>query len=165
MRAKYSEDVDALYITLKDTDIVESDEISDGVIIDYDDDGNIVGSEILWVSEKEDIIQHIMKAIGKDEAKLKSTVRIDRVGQIYLPAELRKKLDFKNGDYLNLEVNIEDKMIILRPESRPDLNESINSLKMLMAEIHKQTKDIPPEEIEEAIREVLSKKRHAKSNF
>jgi hypothetical protein len=57
----------------------------------------------------------------------------------------------------------------LRPESKPDYNESINSLKKLMAEIHSQTKDIPSEvieqEIEEAIKEVRKSKHHVKSSF
>jgi AbrB family looped-hinge helix DNA binding protein len=98
-----------------------------------------------------------------------SIVKIDKVGQIYLPSELRKKLGFKKGDHLNLEVNIEDRIIVLRPESKPDHDKSINSLRVLMAEIHNQTKDIPSEvieqEIEEAIKEVRSKKRHVKSSI
>ena len=65
MKIRYSKDVDALYITLKDTDIIESDEVSDGVIVDYDIDGNEVGIEILWVSEKADINQIIIQAIDK----------------------------------------------------------------------------------------------------
>ena len=127
MRVEYSEDVDALYITLKDADIVESDEVSNGVIVDYGDDNNIVGIEILWASEKEDIIQLIIQAIKQD------------------------------------------RIIVLRPESKPDHNESINSLRMLMSEIHSQTKDIPSEmiehEIEEAIRKIRSRKHYAKSGF
>jgi len=66
MKIRYSADVDALYITLKDTDIIESDEVSDGVIVDYDIDGNAVGIEILWVSEKADINQIIIQAIDRD---------------------------------------------------------------------------------------------------
>ena len=169
MRVKYSEDVDALYITLKDADIVESDEVSDGVIVDYDDNNNIVGIEILWASEKEDIIQLIIQAIRQDRAKLGYPVKIDKAGQIYIPADLRKRLGFKKGDHLDLEANIEDRIIVLRPESKPDHNESINSLRMLMSEIHSQTKDIPlgliEQEIEEAIKEARSRKRHVKSGF
>jgi AbrB family looped-hinge helix DNA binding protein len=98
-----------------------------------------------------------------------SIVKIDKGGQIYIPAKLRKELGFKEGDYLNLEVNMKDRMIVLRPELKPDRNESINSLKMILAEVHNQTKNIPSEiieqEIEEAIREVRSKKNRVKSSL
>ena len=57
-------------------------------------------------------------------------------------------------------------MVILRSRSESDRDKFINSLKMLMAEVHSQTKDIPSEvieqEIDEAIKEARSKKRHAK---
>ena len=72
MRIRYSPDVDALYISLRDVDISESDEISNGVVVDYDNDGNIVGIEILWVSEKADISQLIIQAIDKDKVTFES---------------------------------------------------------------------------------------------
>jgi uncharacterized protein YuzE len=72
MRIRYSPDVDALYISLRDVDISESDEISNGVVVDYDNDGNIVGIEILWVSEKADISQLIIQAIDKDRVTFES---------------------------------------------------------------------------------------------
>lgn len=67
MRIRYSPDVDALYIYLRDTDIVESDEISKDIIADYDKDGNVVGIEILWVSEKADIDQLIIQSFDKSK--------------------------------------------------------------------------------------------------
>lgn len=72
MRIRYSPDVDALYISLRDVDISESDEISSGVVVDYDNNGNIVGIEILWVSEKADISQLIIQAIDKDRVTFES---------------------------------------------------------------------------------------------
>ena len=57
MRMRYSQEADAIYIRFKENKIVNSDEISDGVIVDYDENGNVVGIEILWVSEKVDIDQ------------------------------------------------------------------------------------------------------------
>jgi len=51
MRVKYDEQVDALYIRLKETPYHESDEIKEGFIIDYDKDGNIIGIEIIDASE------------------------------------------------------------------------------------------------------------------
>jgi len=51
MRVRYDEQVDALYIRLKEISYYESDEIREGVIVDYDKDGNVIGIEILDVSE------------------------------------------------------------------------------------------------------------------
>jgi uncharacterized protein YuzE len=51
MRLKYDEQVDILYIRLKESPYHESDEIREGFIIDYDKHGNIIGIEILDVSE------------------------------------------------------------------------------------------------------------------
>ena len=51
MKVKYDEQVDILYIRLKETPYHESDEIKEGFIVDYDKDGNVIGIEILDVSE------------------------------------------------------------------------------------------------------------------
>ena len=50
MKVNYDSEVDVLRIILKDTPIEESDEDKPGVILDYDEDGNIVGLEILDAS-------------------------------------------------------------------------------------------------------------------
>lgn len=47
MKIKYDEEADAIYLRFKDGKIAESDEIKDGVIIDYDEKGNPVAIEIL----------------------------------------------------------------------------------------------------------------------
>ncbi len=65
MRMHYSKDVDAMYIRLREDKIVDSDEVADGVIMDYDKDGNLVAIEILWVSEKADINELIVQAFDK----------------------------------------------------------------------------------------------------
>lgn len=65
MRMRYSQEADAIYIRLKENKIVNSDEISDGVIVDYDENGDVVGIEILWVSEKVDIDQLIIQSFNK----------------------------------------------------------------------------------------------------
>jgi len=72
MRIQYSPDVDALYIYLRDADITESDEISKDIIADYDRDGNVVGIEILWVSEKADINQLIIQSFDKDKVMVEA---------------------------------------------------------------------------------------------
>ena len=51
MKLRYDEQVDILYIRLKETPYHESDEIKEGIIMDYDKEGNIIGIEILDASE------------------------------------------------------------------------------------------------------------------
>lgn len=43
---------DALYLRLDDSEIVESEEIKDGIIFDYNESGQIVGIEVLYLSQK-----------------------------------------------------------------------------------------------------------------
>jgi uncharacterized protein YuzE len=52
MKLQYDKKVDALYIRLNNKRYVESDEIAEGVIFDYDSKGKIIGIEILDASEK-----------------------------------------------------------------------------------------------------------------
>jgi len=52
MKIEYSKDVDALYVRLREAKIVDSMDIEEGVTVDLDDKGHIVGLEILDASEK-----------------------------------------------------------------------------------------------------------------
>ena len=52
MRVRIDTESDALYIDLTDHKIDSSEEVSDGIIVDYDKDGNTVGVEILDASKK-----------------------------------------------------------------------------------------------------------------
>ena len=52
MKAKYDAEVDVLTITWHNAPIEESESISPGVIIDYDQAGNVIGIEILNASRK-----------------------------------------------------------------------------------------------------------------
>lgn len=52
MKASYDPEVDALSIRWSDTAIEESDEVESGVILDYDQDGNVLGVEILNASKR-----------------------------------------------------------------------------------------------------------------
>ena len=72
MKIEYSKDADALYITLNDNDIVESDEVTEDIIMDYDKGGNVVGIEILWVSEKADISQLFIRSFDKEKVTVES---------------------------------------------------------------------------------------------
>jgi len=50
MRISYDEKTDSLYVRLKETAYCESDEVKAGVLLDYDDKGNLIGIEILDAS-------------------------------------------------------------------------------------------------------------------
>ena len=52
MKVKYDSHLDVIRIIFSDKPIVESDEDKEGVILDYDEDGNVVGIEILFASKK-----------------------------------------------------------------------------------------------------------------
>ena len=52
MRVRTDEAADALYIRLEDSAIVESEEVSPGVILDFDEGGQVVGIEILNVRQR-----------------------------------------------------------------------------------------------------------------
>jgi len=52
MKITYDAEVDVLRIIFSNTPIEESDEDKPGVILDYDNDGNIVGLEILDASRR-----------------------------------------------------------------------------------------------------------------
>ncbi|HEY8767691.1 MAG TPA: DUF2283 domain-containing protein [Dehalococcoidia bacterium] len=51
MRIRYDQEVDALYIRLREGKIEESDEIEPGLIADYGEGGKVMGIEILDASE------------------------------------------------------------------------------------------------------------------
>jgi uncharacterized protein YuzE len=63
MKLKYYRDTDSLYIDLVSTSSVESKEISEGVVLDYDADGNLVGIDIDNASRKIDLKEVILSKI------------------------------------------------------------------------------------------------------
>ena len=52
MKLNYYPDTDSLYIDLSEKTSADSVEISEGVVVDYDRDGNIVGIDIDHASKK-----------------------------------------------------------------------------------------------------------------
>ena len=52
MKLNYHPDTDSLYIDLSEQTSVASREISEGVVLDYDADGNLVGIDIDNASNK-----------------------------------------------------------------------------------------------------------------
>ena len=52
MKPHFDKSADALYIRLDDSAIVESEEISPGIVIDYNESNEMVGIEVLYVSDR-----------------------------------------------------------------------------------------------------------------
>lgn len=52
MKLRVDQKNDALYLRLDESAIVESEEIRQGVILDYDAKGNVVGIEILGLAKR-----------------------------------------------------------------------------------------------------------------
>jgi len=52
MRLKIDRQNDALYFRLDESEIVESEEVQPGVILDYDAKGNVIGIELLGISKR-----------------------------------------------------------------------------------------------------------------
>ncbi len=52
MKVRYNKEVDTLTLRFSDRAIVESDEINPGMIFDYDENGDVVGIEILDASKR-----------------------------------------------------------------------------------------------------------------
>ncbi len=66
MKLNYYPETDSLYINLSDQLSVESQEISEGVLLDYDTDGNLVGVDIDNASNKVEMEKLILCASHKD---------------------------------------------------------------------------------------------------
>ena len=47
MKTTYDPEADALYVRFADSPVVESEEVADGVVLDFDAEGRIVAFELL----------------------------------------------------------------------------------------------------------------------
>ena len=52
MKLRVDREADALYLRLDDAEIVESEEVSPGVVLDYNDANEVVGVEMLRLSKR-----------------------------------------------------------------------------------------------------------------
>jgi uncharacterized protein YuzE len=55
MKISYDKATDSLYIHLADRASVDSDEVKDGVVLDYDASGALVGIDVQHASKRADI--------------------------------------------------------------------------------------------------------------
>ena len=63
MKLDYYPETDSLYIDLIDRPSVESREVSEGVVLDYDAEGNLVGIDIDNASKKLDFKELILSKL------------------------------------------------------------------------------------------------------
>ena len=52
MKLRVDKEADALYLCLDDSPIVESEEVSPGVVLDYNEANEVVGVELLHLSKR-----------------------------------------------------------------------------------------------------------------
>jgi uncharacterized protein YuzE len=52
MKLHIDKEADALYLRLDDSKIIESEEVSPGVVLDYNEDNQVVGIEVLHLSRR-----------------------------------------------------------------------------------------------------------------
>ena len=52
MKLNVDKEADALYLRLDDSPIVESEEVSPGVVLDYNESNEVVGVEMLHLSKR-----------------------------------------------------------------------------------------------------------------
>jgi uncharacterized protein YuzE len=52
MRLKVDHQADALYLTLSEAPASRSEEVSPGIIVDYDEQDRVVGIEMLYLSKR-----------------------------------------------------------------------------------------------------------------
>jgi len=52
MKIEYDRQVDALYIRIQETQVARTQEISEGVNVDFDGQGRLIGLEVLAAAER-----------------------------------------------------------------------------------------------------------------
>lgn len=60
MRITYDKEADAMYIRLCEAKVSKTKEIDANTIVDYDEEGNAIGIEILFVRER---MPHLLKEV------------------------------------------------------------------------------------------------------
>ena len=66
MKLNYYPETDSLYIDLSEKTSIESKEISEGVVLDYDDEGNLVGIDIDNASKKVQLKELTLRRLPSD---------------------------------------------------------------------------------------------------
>ncbi len=80
-------------------------------------------------------------------------VKVLRGGQITMPKPLRKALEIKEGDLL--EVEMENHKLVLKPKTLADKEQAWGRLKQIMDKVGKRHRKISEEEIEQDVLEAI----------
>jgi len=67
MKLNYYPDTDSLYIDLSEKPSIESKEISEGIVLDYDAEGNLVGIDIDNASKKVELNELTLSRLPADK--------------------------------------------------------------------------------------------------
>jgi uncharacterized protein YuzE len=79
MKLTVDPEADALYLRLTDTQIVDSEQVASGVIVDYDAKDNVVGVEMLHLSKRanpvdiDKLVFETLRARGPEEIVVRET--------------------------------------------------------------------------------------------
>ena len=69
MKLKYIKDTDTFFVILSDKSSIESSEISDGIIVDFDIDGQLIGFEVLSAKSKIDLDNLFLESLPLSSIK------------------------------------------------------------------------------------------------
>ena len=67
MKIAYYPETDSMYIDLSAKESAESKEVSPGVVLDYDSEGNLVGIDIDNATQKLDLSELVLRKIPTSE--------------------------------------------------------------------------------------------------
>ena len=84
MKVNYFPDTDSLYIDLSERPSVESREISDGVVLDYDAAGHLVGIDIDNASTKVELHRFVVSKIPASVETIAGNVRASAAARSHL---------------------------------------------------------------------------------
>jgi len=70
MKLNYYPETDSLYIDLSTKTSVDSREISEGIVLDYDSNGNLVGIDIDNASKKIDLTELVMTKMPVEKHRI-----------------------------------------------------------------------------------------------
>ena len=70
MKINYYPETDSMYIDLSSKTSIESKEISEGIILDYDKDGKLVGIDIDNASSKMDLTELVLNKLPTKVQKI-----------------------------------------------------------------------------------------------
>jgi len=94
MKLNYYPDTDSLYIDLSEQPSTESREISEGIVLDYDANGNLVGIDIDNASRKVDLKQLTLRKLPSVIQNLSASFRpksngVEKVSGAFLGSTTR----------------------------------------------------------------------------